>query len=152
MVIGLVVATFVTLGSIFGGERNILLPTVAVAVLLFLLHRSRGHRGPSGPATAHSAEAPTTATPGVSLNKEAPGTYSGEAYDATNAMVQVLKGVGANADRATVLDAYKKVNYTGLTKQVVFQPNGEVQGDAVYIYQVTNGQRKVLGLTKDLIK
>jgi branched-chain amino acid transport system substrate-binding protein len=81
-----------------------------------------------------------------------PGTYSGEAYDATNALVEVLKGLGANADRATALDAFKKVNFTGLTKQVVFQPNGEVQGDAVYIYQVTNGQRKVLGLTKDLNK
>ncbi|WP_433289746.1 PspC domain-containing protein [Pseudonocardia sp. CA-142604] len=79
MVIGLVVAAFVTLGSIFGGERNILLPTLAVAVLLFLLHRSRSHRGQSGPATAHSAEAPTTTTPGVSLNKEAPGTSSASA-------------------------------------------------------------------------
>jgi branched-chain amino acid transport system substrate-binding protein len=89
----------------------------------------------------------------AALNANAkPGTYSGEAYDATNALVQVLKGLGPNADRATALDAYKKVNFTGLTKQVVFQPNGEVQGDAVYIYQVTNGQRKVLGLTKDLNK
>ncbi|HSP36759.1 MAG TPA: branched-chain amino acid ABC transporter substrate-binding protein [Frankiaceae bacterium] len=89
----------------------------------------------------------------AALNANAkPGTYSGEAYDATNALVEVLKGLGANADRATTLDAYKKVNFNGLTKQVVFQPNGEVQGDAVYIYQVTNGQRKVLGLTKDLNK
>jgi branched-chain amino acid transport system substrate-binding protein len=85
-------------------------------------------------------------------NNSKPGTYSGEAYDATNAMVEVLKGLGPNADRATTLDAYKKVNFTGLTKQVVFATTGEVQGDAVYIYQVTDGQRKVLGLTKDLIK
>jgi branched-chain amino acid transport system substrate-binding protein len=85
-------------------------------------------------------------------NNAKPGTYSGEAYDATNALVEVLKGLGANADRATTLEAFKKVNFTGLTKQIVFQPSGEVQGDAVYIYQVTNGQRKVLGLTKDLIK
>jgi branched-chain amino acid transport system substrate-binding protein len=89
----------------------------------------------------------------AALNANAkPGTYSGEAYDATNALVQVLKGLGPNADRATTLAAYKKVNFTGLTKQVVFQPSGEVQGDAVYIYLVTNGQRKVLGLTKNLIK
>ena len=89
----------------------------------------------------------------AALNNGAkPGTYSGEAYDATNALVQVLKGLGSNVDRATVLDAFKKVNFTGLTKQVVFQPNGEVQGDAVYVYQVVNGQRKVLGLTKELVK
>jgi branched-chain amino acid transport system substrate-binding protein len=89
----------------------------------------------------------------AALNNNAkPGTYSGEAYDATNALVQVLKQLGPNADRATTLAAYKKVDFTGLTKQVVFQPSGEVQGDAVYIYRVTNGQRVVLGLTKDLIK
>ena len=81
-----------------------------------------------------------------------PGTYSGEAYDATNALVSVLKQLGPNADRATTLDAYKKVDFTGLTKQVKFQSNGEVEGTAVYIYQVTDGQRKVLGLTSDLIK
>jgi phage shock protein PspC (stress-responsive transcriptional regulator)/predicted membrane protein len=79
MVVGLVIAAFMTLGAIFGGERNILLPTLVVAILLFLLHRSRSHRGPSGPAAAHSAEAPTTTTPGVSLNKETPGTSSASA-------------------------------------------------------------------------
>ena len=64
----------------------------------------------------------------------------------------MLKGLGQNADRATVQTAYKKVDFTGLTKQIEFQPNGEVQGDAVYVYQVQNGQRKVLGLTADLNK
>jgi branched-chain amino acid transport system substrate-binding protein len=81
-----------------------------------------------------------------------PGTYSGEAYDATNALIQVLKGLGQNADRATVTDAYKKVDFTGITKQIKFEPNGEVSGDAVYVYQVKDGKRAVLGLTKDLIK
>jgi len=85
-------------------------------------------------------------------NGAKPGTYSGEAYDATNALIEVLKGLGSNVDRAVVLEAFKKVNFPGLTKQVSFQPNGEVQGDAVYVYQVVNGQRKVLGLTKELVK
>jgi len=84
-------------------------------------------------------------------NNAKPGTYSGEAYDATNALIQVLKQLGPNADRATVEDAYKKIDFTGLTKQIKFQPNGEVTGTAVYMYQVANGQRKVLGLTQDLI-
>src|ERR1700754_3169221 len=79
MVVGLVIAAFMTIGAIFGGERNILLPTVVVAVLLFLLHRSRSHRGTSGAAASHSAEAPTTTTPGVSLNKETPGAGSASA-------------------------------------------------------------------------
>ncbi|GAA1331510.1 PspC domain-containing protein [Pseudonocardia xinjiangensis] len=75
LVIGLAIAALVSVGSIFGGDdRGILFPALAVAVLLFLLHRSRGHRG-TGAAASAGAEAPTTITPsGVSLSKETAGT------------------------------------------------------------------------------
>jgi phage shock protein PspC (stress-responsive transcriptional regulator)/predicted membrane protein len=74
LVIGLAIAALVSVGSIFGGDnRGILFPALAVAVLLFLLHRSRGHRG-TGAAASAGAEAPTTITPsGVSLSKETAG-------------------------------------------------------------------------------
>jgi phage shock protein PspC (stress-responsive transcriptional regulator) len=88
VVIGLAIAAVASLGSIIGGDnRNILLPALAVAVLLFLLHRSRGHRGTSAVARAGS-EAPTTVTPtGVPLSEEAtgattpPGTTAPPAWD-----------------------------------------------------------------------
>jgi branched-chain amino acid transport system substrate-binding protein len=86
------------------------------------------------------------------LNKQAPGTYSGEAYDATNALIQVLKGLGPNPKAADVVSAYAKVDYKGLTKQISFTSTGEVKGDAVYIYQVKGGKRVVLGLVSDLVK
>ena len=51
-----------------------------------------------------------------------------------------------------VVDAYKKVNYVGLTKTIQFTSSGEVEGDAVYVYKVENGKRVVLGLVSDLLK
>ena len=86
------------------------------------------------------------------LNGAAPGTYSGEAYDATNALIQVLKGLGKNPSASAVVDAYKKVDYQGLTKTIKFTPAGEVEGDAVYMYKVEDGKRVVLGLISDLLK
>jgi branched-chain amino acid transport system substrate-binding protein len=86
------------------------------------------------------------------LNGQPPGTYSGEAYDATNALIKVLKGLGDKPTASQVVDAYKKVDYEGLTKTVKFTSSGEVEGDAVYMYQVKDGKRVVLGLIPDLIK
>jgi branched-chain amino acid transport system substrate-binding protein len=86
------------------------------------------------------------------LNGQAPGTYSGEAYDATNALVKVLQGLGDKPTQSQVIDAYKKVNYEGLTKTISFNSSGEVSGSAVYMYQVKDGKRVVLGLISDLLK
>ncbi len=49
-------------------------------------------------------------------------------------------------------DAYRKVDYKGLTKTVAFDSSREVKGGAVYIYQVKSGKRIVLGLASALIK
>jgi branched-chain amino acid transport system substrate-binding protein len=86
------------------------------------------------------------------LNGAAPGTYSGEAYDATNALIQVLKGLGSKPTDSAVVAAYKAVDYVGLTKTIKFTSSGEVEGNAVYIYKVENGKRVVLGLVSDLLK
>src|SRR5579875_379484 len=68
------------------------------------------------------------------------GTYSAEAYDATNAIIDVMKSLGApsHITRAAIVK--------GLTKVVHFQPNGNISGTAVYIYQVVNGKIGVIGL------
>jgi branched-chain amino acid transport system substrate-binding protein len=82
-----------------------------------------------------------------------PGTYSPEAYDATNAIISVLKGLGNDAtDRKKVADAFKSVNFTGITKTIKFTPTGEVEDKSVFIYQVKDGARAVLGSTADLVK
>lgn len=81
-----------------------------------------------------------------------PGTYSPEAYDAANAVISVLKQLGANATRQQVSDAFKTVDYQGITKEIKFSPTGEVSGTTIFIYQVKAGKIAVLGTTADLIK
>lgn len=46
---GLVIATIVSVGSIFHGRGGVVFPLLAAAALLFLLHRSRSDRGLPGP-------------------------------------------------------------------------------------------------------
>lgn len=76
-----------------------------------------------------------------------PGTYSPEAYDATNAIISVMKGIGANVTRQAVVDGLRTVDYKGITKQIKFESNGEVAGTAIYVYEVKDGKRVFKGLT-----
>jgi branched-chain amino acid transport system substrate-binding protein len=81
-----------------------------------------------------------------------PGTYSAEAYDATNAIIEVLRGQGDKANRQSVASAFGGVDFQGITKRIKFSSNGEVAGNTVYVYQVTGGKRTVLGPTNTLVK
>lgn len=87
----------------------------------------------------------------TALAHQPPGTYSAEAYDATNALISAMKGIGATITPATLLAAFRTVNYTGITKDIKFSANGEVVGEAVYVYQVQNGKRKLLGQIPTLL-
>jgi branched-chain amino acid transport system substrate-binding protein len=74
-----------------------------------------------------------------------PGTYSAEAYDAANAVISAMKGIGASVDRAKVVDAVRNLDYTGITKTIKFQSSGELASTAVYLYEVKNGAITYLG-------
>lgn len=84
----------------------------------------------------------------AALAKFPSGTYSPEAYDATNTIIAVLKGLGAGATREAVTAAMKTVDYQGITKEVKFADNGNINSTAVYVYQVTGGKIVSLGLAK----
>jgi branched-chain amino acid transport system substrate-binding protein len=71
--------------------------------------------------------------------------YTGEAYDATNTIISVLKHLGTGATRSKVVSALHSVSYTGLTKTVKFLANGNVSGTAVYMYAVEKGNFVELG-------
>jgi branched-chain amino acid transport system substrate-binding protein len=80
-----------------------------------------------------------------------PSTYSPEAFDATNLLIQAIKAAGANPTRASVLEQVNKADYKGITAEIKFQSNGDLEssGQVVNLYQQTNGQIKSLGNIKD---
>ena len=80
-----------------------------------------------------------------------PGIYSGEAYDATNAIISVMKAMGSHVTRAGVISGLHSVNYQGLTKTIQFQSNGNISGNAVYIYKVEGAHYVQLGAIASLI-
>jgi branched-chain amino acid transport system substrate-binding protein len=75
------------------------------------------------------------------------GTYSAEAYDATNTIISVMKKLGVKKiSRSAVTSALHGVRYKGLTKVVRFQGDGNIAGASVYIYQVVRGKIVSKGL------
>jgi branched-chain amino acid transport system substrate-binding protein len=82
----------------------------------------------------------------------APGTYSAEAYDATNSIIKVMKAAGANVTKADVVNGLHATGFTypGLSKTVKFEANGNYASTTVYMYKVVNGTIKELGLISKL--
>lgn len=76
-----------------------------------------------------------------------PSTYSPEAYDATNAMIQAIKDAQAKGKvtRASVEDAVKNLDYKGITTTVKFLPTGEVEQQVINLYKQTSGKIVLVG-------
>ncbi|MEO9138066.1 MAG: branched-chain amino acid ABC transporter substrate-binding protein [Jatrophihabitans sp.] len=76
-----------------------------------------------------------------------PSTYSPEAYDATNAMIEAMKAAktAGGVTRKSVEDAITNLDYKGITTTVKFQPNGEVAQATVNLYKQINGKIVQLG-------
>ena len=76
-----------------------------------------------------------------------PSTYSPEAYDATNAMLTAIKAAASSGTptRQTVWDAVNKLDYKGITTEIKFQPNGEVNAQIINLYQQKGGKILLVG-------
>jgi branched-chain amino acid transport system substrate-binding protein len=75
----------------------------------------------------------------------APGVYSAEAYDATNFLLAAIK---SGATTAAAINTYLATSsYTGITKTIRFQVDGNVSGGMVYVSQVKSGQIEQIGTT-----
>lgn len=72
-------------------------------------------------------------------------TYSPEAFDATNAIIEVMKDIDGDITREKVVDGLKKVNYKGLTNTVKFSSSGEIEKAVVFLYQVKGGKLALVG-------
>ena len=84
--------------------------------------------------------------------KTPPSTYSPEAYDATNAMIQAIKAAkaGGSVTRASVEKAVEGIDYKGITTEVKFKSDGEPAGNApVSLYTQKAGEIVSVGLLQD---
>jgi phage shock protein PspC (stress-responsive transcriptional regulator) len=80
LLVALAVAAVVSIGSVFG-RGGIVLPALAVATLLFRLHRSRSDRGPGGAPAPAAAAATSAVTPAVPSLRTEPADPAPPAWD-----------------------------------------------------------------------
>lgn len=71
------------------------------------------------------------------LSGAEPGTYSTEAYDSANVLLQGI--ADGNTDREALLEWVNNYDAAGITKQIKFDETGEVSGVTVYAYEVSGG-------------
>lgn len=80
---------------------------------------------------------------------EEPSTYSPEAYDAANVIMDAMSKAekSGSISRTSVLAALNKEDYKGITTTIKFQPNGEVVPSnlVVNLFQQKHGQIVGLG-------
>lgn len=82
------------------------------------------------------------------INGSVPGTYSTEAYDAANILMQGIKD--GHQDRASLLDyveGLKKVD-GAISKDVTFAKNGNIEAQGIFIFEVKDG-KIVLNIATD---
>ncbi|HEV7196388.1 MAG TPA: branched-chain amino acid ABC transporter substrate-binding protein [Pedococcus sp.] len=103
--------------------------------------------GCSDAVTAPNAKAFTDAYR-ATFNTD-PSTYSPEAYDATNAMIQAIKAAAKNGTptRQSVGQAVNNLDYKGLTTTVKFDKNGELAASSqiINLFEQKNGKIVILG-------
>jgi branched-chain amino acid transport system substrate-binding protein len=67
-----------------------------------------------------------------------PGTYSPEAFDSANIILQAIKA--GNYDRESINPYVSDIDYKGITKQFKFDENGEVEAVTIYAYPIADGK------------
>jgi len=82
-----------------------------------------------------------------------PSTYSPEAYDATNAMIEAIKAAksGGGVTREAVAKAIGSLDYKGITTTIKFQSNGELEeaGQVINLFTQKSGNISVVGDIRD---
>ncbi len=83
-----------------------------------------------------------------------PSTYSPEAFDAANLIIDAINNVAQSGavTRTSLLTQLNKEDYKGITTEIKFQANGELQTSSltVNLFQQKNGVIKSLGNIKEL--
>lgn len=74
-----------------------------------------------------------------------PATYSAEGFDATNAILQAIDA--GKTSPADINDFVTNIDFKGVSKQIKFDPSGELSGDLLFITEVKDGKLAFLGDT-----
>jgi branched-chain amino acid transport system substrate-binding protein len=89
----------------------------------------------------------------VKAFKTPPSTYSPEAFDAVNATIDAINTAAQAGEptRATVVEAVNKLDFKGITTEIKFQSNGEVDASVqtVNLFQQKAGKITQLGNIKE---
>jgi len=72
-------------------------------------------------------------------------TYSAEGFDATNIFLQALDA--GKTSTSDINDFVSAIDFKGVSKQIKFQPNGELSGDLLFVTEVKDGKLAFLGDT-----
>jgi branched-chain amino acid transport system substrate-binding protein len=80
--------------------------------------------------------------------KTDPGTYSSEAYDATNILIEAIKKAAAagTVTRAAVNDAVNQTDYQGITGHITFGSNGDLPPGEGTVNLFQDKNQKIVGL------
>ncbi|HEY0817010.1 MAG TPA: PspC domain-containing protein [Pseudonocardia sp.] len=109
LVVGLVVATIVSVGSIFHGRGGFVFPLLATLALLFLLHRSRSDRGVPGSGRTEGIAQTHATGPGG-----APQSWPPHAGSDDGGATSVVKGVSLVKDSSPLSDEPKPPSWDPL--------------------------------------
>ena len=74
-----------------------------------------------------------------------PATYSAEGFDATNIFLQAIDA--GKTSTSDINDFVTYIDFKGVSKQIKFQPNGELAGDLLFVTEVKDGKLAFLGDT-----
>jgi branched-chain amino acid transport system substrate-binding protein len=103
---------------------------------------------PCGDITANPA-AKSFVTDYTAAAGMAPGTYSAEAFDATNVLLQAIDA--GKTTSKDINDYLSTVSYQGLAKTVKFEAKGEVASNTIYVYEVKGGKVVYDGSVDELV-
>lgn len=72
-----------------------------------------------------------------------PAIYAVEGYDAATAFINAVKA--GNTTNDSINTYLSTINFTGLSKPIKFKPNGEIEANEIFVYQVKGGKINLLG-------
>jgi branched-chain amino acid transport system substrate-binding protein len=75
-----------------------------------------------------------------------PSTYSPEAFDAANLIMDTISKVGDSADRTSIMQGLKTASFQGITTMIQFQDNGELVTKNLVVNLFKQDGGKITGL------